>query len=175
MPITEINYSEFNQEKFINEYWQKQPLLIRSLFPKNLALISPEELAGLACEQGIESRIVRESVEKGRLNWALEHGPFDEAIFQNLPDQSWTLLVQSVDHWNQGVNQLLTPFRFLPAHILDDVMVSFAPKGGGVGPHFDYYDVFLVQGLGSRQWRVGQECDENTPAKVSKQLLIIDQ
>jgi 50S ribosomal protein L16 3-hydroxylase len=175
MSITEIAYSEFSKEKFLKDYWQKKPLLIRAFLPENLALISPEELAGLACEEGIESRIVRKSIEQGRESWSLEHGPFEEYIFEELPDKSWTLLVQSVDHWNHEVNELLTPFRFLPAHILDDIMVSFAPKGGGVGPHFDYYDVFLVQGLGSREWRIGQECDENTSAKVSKQLLILDE
>lgn len=174
MKIIEINGADFDQTKFVQHFWQQQPLLIRSLFSKELALINPEELAGLACEDEIESRIVSEVYAEGKTTWQVENGPFEEDRFQELPDEKWSLLVQSADHWSPDVHELLTSFRFLPAHILDDVMVSFAPQGGGVGPHFDYYDVFLVQGLGSRRWQIGQSCDESTSVSVTSQLLILD-
>ena len=139
--------------QFLREYWQKKPLLIRAAMPGFTGLLSPEELAGMACEEDVESRLVTQA--KGR--WRLEQGPFDEARFGRLPKKNWTLLVQNVNHHLQSAADLLRQFNFIPHARLDDLMVSYAPDGGGVGPHFDSYDVFLLQGQGKRLWRVSEQ------------------
>jgi len=136
---------------FLARHWQKTPLLIRRAIPGWTSPITPDELAGLACEDGVESRLVT----RRRGKWAVRHGPFDEADFGKLPATDWTLLVQGVDLWEPEVAALRERFRFVPDWRLDDVMVSYAPPGGGVGPHVDQYDVFLLQGLGRRRWRIG--------------------
>lgn len=140
--------------QFIEEYWQKKPLLVRNAFPGFGDMLSPDELAGLACEEDVQSRMVLNS----RGKWKLEHGPFAEDRFARLPKKDWSLLVQGVNHHLPKADELLHEFDFIPRARLDDLMVSFAPDGGGVGPHFDSYDVFLLQGLGQRLWRIsGQE------------------
>lgn len=140
---------------FLRDYWQKKPLLIRGAMPGFNGLLSSEELAGLACEEDVESRLVTQS--KGR--WRLEQGPFDEGRFGKLPKKGWTLLVQNVNHFVQQAADLLREFDFIPHARLDDLMVSYAPDGGGVGPHFDSYDVFLLQGQGQRLWRISEQQD----------------
>lgn len=120
--------------------------------------IEPDELAGLACADEVESRLIMVGDESLKL----EHGPMPEDRFSRLGREPWTLLVQAVDHHVPAVAALLDPFRFVPNWRIDDVMVSYAVKGGGVGPHFDQYDVFLVQGLGKRRWQVGGKCDHAT-------------
>ncbi len=149
--------------RFLEEYWQKKPLLIRQGLPGFQCPVSPDELAGLACEEAVESRIVLET-DQGR-PWQLRHGPFDESTFSTLPDTPWTLLVQGLDHWVPEISDLLDHFRFIPNWRIDDIMASYAPAGGSVGPHFDYYDVFLVQARGQRRWQVGGQCD-STSARV---------
>lgn len=139
---------------FFKKYWQKQPLLIKNSKILPQQLISPEELAGLACEEGVEGRLILE--RGGRHPWELRHGPFQESDFTSLPQDSWTLLVQGVEQWVPEVYRLLETFRFLPNWRIDDVMVSFSPRLGSVGPHLDNYDVFLLQGLGRREWRIGR-------------------
>lgn len=137
--------------RFLREHWQKAPLLVRAAFPRFRDPISPDELAGLSCEHGVESRIVRE--EGGARPWELTWGPHPEARFASLPERGWTLLVQEVNRWVPKAALLLDRFAFLPNVRVDDVMVSFAAPGGNVGPHVDSYDVFLVQGRGERRWR----------------------
>ena len=137
---------------FLRDYWQKRPLLIRQAFPGFESPISPEDLAGLACEEAALSRIVLH--DRGRDRWELRTGPFDEAMFPDLPRQDWTLLVQDVDKWDMDIRALLESFRFLPAWRLDDIMVSFAAPGGSVGAHVDQYDVFLLQAQGHRRWQI---------------------
>lgn len=141
--------------QFLQEYWQKKPLLIRSAMPGFIGVLSAEELAGLACEEDVQSRLVTRP--KGK--WQLEQGPFDEARFARLPAKNWTLLVQGVNQHLQEAAELLQWFDFIPHARLDDLMVSYAPDGGGVGPHFDSYDVFLLQGQGKRLWRVSEQQD----------------
>jgi 50S ribosomal protein L16 3-hydroxylase len=136
---------------FLAAHWQKRPLLIRGAMPGWKSPLTPDELAGLACEEEVESRIV--SHARGR--WSVRHGPFEEADFARLPTRDWTLLVQGVDRWIEPVAALRRRFRFVPDWRVDDVMVSYAPPGGGVGAHVDAYDVFLLQGLGRRRWRIG--------------------
>lgn len=103
----------------------------------------------------------------------MQHGPFDEQDFLSLKDNDWTLLVQAVDLWLPSVAKLKTPFGFLPRWRMDDVMVSYATDGAGVGPHFDHYDVFLIQGLGRRRWRVGERCDQHTPLITESGMKIL--
>ena len=129
-------------ETFIAEYWHKKPLLIRNAFTDFQAPISPDELAGLACENEVESRLLIETPASG--DWQLKHGPFEESLFSELPKDHWTLLVQAVDHWVPEAADFIEQFRFIPSWRLDDLMISYASKGGGVGPHYDNYDVFLL-------------------------------
>jgi len=146
-------------DAFLRDQWQKKPLLIRGAWAEWSNPLGPDELAGLACEEGVESRLVQRAAD----GWTLEHGAFPESRFGTLHEANWTLLVQAVDQFVPAVAALIEPFRFVPDWRIDDVMVSLAARGGGVGPHFDQYDVFLVQGLGRRRWRIGAVCDANTP------------
>lgn len=162
-------------EEFLAKYWQKKPLLIKQAIPNFKGLLSPDELAGLACEDEVQSRIVEEI--KGK--WHASHGPFDDEDFAQLPenpspDHRWTLLVQSVNHHLPEAAELLQQFNFIPHARLDDLMVSYAPDGGGVGPHFDSYDVFLLQGQGKRLWRISEQTDleiiEGAPLRILKRF-----
>ena len=138
-------------DRFMREYWQKRPLLVRGALPDLVDPLTPEELAGLACEDGVESRIVRE--RGGAHPWEVAWGPHREAFFASLPERGWTLLVQELNRHVPEAALLLERFAFVPNVRVDDVMVSFAASGGSVGAHLDSYDVFLVQGLGERRWR----------------------
>lgn len=155
---TALQLEGFDSGSFLRDFWQKKPLLIRQAWKPWRNPLEPDELAGLACEDAVESRLV---VRKGDI-WELEHGPFAEERFSRLGKEGWTLLVQAVDQYVPEVAALLEPFRFVPNWRIDDVMVSYAADGGGVGPHFDQYDVFLVQGLGKRRWRIGGRCDRTS-------------
>jgi 50S ribosomal protein L16 3-hydroxylase len=135
--------------RFLREYWQKKPLLVRGAFPAWKDPISPDELAGLACEDEVESRIVQ---GKGK-RWEVAWGPHPESRFSKLPEREWTLLVQEVNRWVPDAALLLDHFSWIPNVRVDDVMVSYAEPGGSVGPHLDSYDVFLLQGLGERRWQ----------------------
>ncbi|QGZ30899.1 cupin domain-containing protein [Stutzerimonas stutzeri] len=156
--------------EFLRDYWQKKPLLIRQAIPAFESPISPDELAGLSLEEEVESRLV---IEHGEHPWELRRGPFGEETYQNLPERDWTLLVQAVDQLVPEVAELIEHFRFLPNWRIDDVMVSFAAPGGGVGPHFDNYDVFLLQAHGQRRWRLGQMCDSDSPLLAHADLRIL--
>lgn len=153
-------------KQFLTEYWQKKPLLVRQAIPGFEGLLSPEELAGLACEEDVQSRLIL--WQKGK--WSVEHGPIEETRFSKLPERDWTLLVQEVNHHLEEASDLLQAFDFIPYARLDDLMVSYAPDGGGVGPHFDSYDVFLLQGQGKRKWRISQQTDlglvEDAPLRI---------
>lgn len=154
---------------FLKRYWQREPLLLRQAFPQFRDPITPEELAGLACEQEVESRLVFTEPA----NWRLRNGPFIERDFTSLPERDWTLLVQAVDQWVPQVKQLMQSVPFLPSWRIDDIMISYATAGGGVGPHFDYYDVFLVQGQGSRVWRTGQRCTAQDELRTDSGLKLL--
>src|SRR5690606_10284937 len=144
---------------FLRDYWQKRPLLVRNAFPGFESPLSPEDLAGLACEELALSRIVMHDRERDR--WQLRTGPFPEELFPTLPHHDWTLLVQDVDKWDADVAALLPQFGFLPRWRIDDVMVSFAAPGGSVGAHVDQYDVFLLQAQGHRRWQI--DAGDNPP------------
>ncbi len=138
-------------ERFLSDYWQKRPLLMRGALRRFDFPLTPEELAGLACEEEVESRLVQQHPQN---RWSLRHGPFTENDFLALPENHWTLLVQDVDKHLPAAARLLQAFDFLPSWRFDDVMVSYAVPGGSVGPHIDTYDVFLVQGMGGRRWKI---------------------
>ncbi|XOV89143.1 MAG: cupin domain-containing protein [Pseudomonadota bacterium] len=158
--------------QFLAEYWQTRPLLLAGAIPDPAFPLTPDELAGLALEEDVESRIV---LEEGPLGpWELRVGPFAEEDFRGLPDTRWTLLVQAVDLWVPEVRSLLRHFDFLPPWRLDDIMVSYAPAGGSVGPHFDHYDVFLLQVRGHRRWQIGPACDAATPLRTDTELRILE-
>ena len=140
------------QQQFLEQYWQKKPLLIRQAFPNFESPISPDELAGLAYEPEIESRLI---VEHGPESiWQVIQGPLSDADFEHLTESHWTLLVQDVDKHVPETQSIIAPFRFIPDWRRDDLMISYAPIHGSVGPHTDGYDVFLLQGLGTRKWQV---------------------
>ena len=157
-----MQFSNFDIDHFLAEHWQKKPLLIRNPWTEWRNPVTPDELGGLACEDHIESRLITQSQEAEHHNWEAENGPLPEDRFSQLHKAPWTLLVQAVDQIVPDVAALITPFRFIPDWRIDDVMVSYASDGGGVGPHFDHYDVFLIQGLGRRRWQLGGRCDDST-------------
>ena len=144
---------------FLREYWQQKPLLIRNAFADFSSPLTPDDLAGLACEDFALSRLVTHDPASDQ--WSLRNGPFAEADFAKLPESHWSLLVQDVDKWDADVAGLLSHFDFLPSWRVDDVMVSYAEDGGSVGAHVDQYDVFLIQGLGRRRWQIST--DANAP------------
>ena len=146
---------------FLANYWQQKPLLIRGAIPDFVSPIDPDELAGLACEPGVEARLVEENGPDGP--WQVSHGPFDDATFERLSEGHWSLLVQAVDHYVPSIAALMDEFDFLPRWRLDDIMVSYAPPGGSVGPHIDQYDVFLLQASGHRRWQLGGKQPGNAP------------
>ena len=138
--------------RFLREYWQKKPLLIRQAFPDFVTPVEPEDLAGLACENGVLARLIEH--DKANDAWQVRHGPFEEDVFPALPHHDWTLLVQDVDKWDADIRALIERFAFLPRWRIDDIMISFAATGGSVGAHVDQYDVFLLQSHGHRRWQI---------------------
>ncbi|WP_413402195.1 JmjC domain-containing protein [Pseudoalteromonas sp. KJ71-7] len=145
----QLKINELSEQAFLNQYWQKKPLLIKRGFSDFKDPLDANELAGLAMEDSIESRIITNHNQQ----WQSHQGPFED--FEILTDEHSTLLVQAVDHWHPEAAQLLEPFRFIPNWRIDDLMISYSTPGGGVGPHLDQYDVFIIQGEGKRHWRVG--------------------
>lgn len=146
---------------FLRDYWQKRPLLIRNAFAGFQSPVQPEDLAGLACENGVLARLIEH--DRSTDGWRVRTGPFQESVFPALPEKDWTLLVQDVDKWDPDVRALIAHFDFLPRWRMDDVMISFAATGGSVGAHVDQYDVFLLQGQGHRRWQI--DASESTRGK----------
>lgn len=148
---------ELNLEinEFLDTFWQKKPTVIKQGFIDFEDPILPDEIAGLAMEEEVESRLVYQ--EDGK--WQAESGPFTS--FEKMEQDGTSLLVQAVDHWHEDAQQLVRPFRFLPNWRIDDLMISYSTPKGGVGPHIDNYDVFIIQGLGKRHWRVGDKKEHN--------------
>lgn len=143
---------KLSHEEFLKKYWQKKPVLIRGAFPSPQSVISPDELAGMCCDEGIESRLI---IEKGGKHpWELRRGPFTPQTFKKLPKTNWTFLVNGVDRFVPSVNGVLDLFSFIPFWRIDDVMFSYAVDKGNVGAHVDNYDVFLVQMFGTRRWMI---------------------
>lgn len=147
--------------EFYKTYWNKQPFIVKGAISDDVlsGLIPADELAGLSLDEDVRSRIVK--VGETPQDWICEHGPFDEDYFSELPEENWSLLVQNVEKLHPPTADIITPFGFSPKWLIDDVMVSYSVPGGGVGPHFDSYHVFLIQGQGRRAWKLGREAIKN--------------
>jgi len=161
-------------EDFLDQYWQKKPLLIRKAFPDMQSPLSSDELAGLACEEHVNSRIVlsgSDASAETSENWQVEFGPFDEARFASLPDTNWSLLVSDVERHLPETKSLLNAFRFISDWRIDDLMISYAPAGGSVGAHTDAYDVFLIQLSGQRLWKISEHFDKEILSDIDLCIL----
>lgn len=144
-----LNLEQMTEQEFLTKYWQKKPVVIKQGFKNFEDPISADEIAGIAMEENVQSRLVY----KKEKQWQAEFGPFQS--YEHLGERDWSLIVQALDNFSEEAAELIEPFRFLPHWRLDDLMVSFATPGGSVGPHIDNYDVFICQGSGKRNWRVG--------------------
>lgn len=154
-----IQFNDTDLTIFLQQFWQKKPLVLRGALPDFTPPVSAEELAGLSLEDEVESRIV---IQHGEKDYKLLKGPFTEKTYQSLPDENWTLLIQGMDRLVPEVTDILNDFDFLPRWRIDDIMISYATTGGNVGPHFDHYDVFLLQAAGKRRWQLtSQDCVED--------------
>ena len=158
-------------EQFLAEYWQKKPLLVRNGLPEIVGLLEPQDVQELALEEHASARLIRQK-DRNPNEWHVKSSPLTKGDFQKLP-KLWTLLVQAVDHYSFDLSELWKKFPFIPQWRRDDIMVSYAPKGGSVGKHFDFYDVFLVQGHGHRRWQLGQMCDVNTAFVPNQPLKLL--
>ena len=160
-------------QQFLRDYWQKKPLLIRQAIPGFAGLLDPRQLIELACNEDAQARLVTQ--QRGK--FGLRGAPFGAGDFAGLSKKGqWSVLVQGVNHFLPQAAELLKRFDFIPHARLDDLMVSYAPKGGGVGPHFDIYDVFLLQGYGHRRWQISTQQDrtliEGAPLRVLKDFKV---
>lgn len=142
-------------DQFLKEYWQKKPLFVKNAFPNFKDPVSPDEIAGYSCEEEIPSRMVLE--DGGVRPWELRLGPFKESDFAKLPEKNWVLLLNDFEKFLPQLRSLSDPFKFIPEWRLDDVQVSYAVDGGNVGAHWDDYDVFLIQGMGKKHWRISYD------------------
>ena len=163
--------SKIDYQNFLDKYWQLDAFLFKQAFNGLDNIVDGNELASLACEEQVESRII--SGHGLTDDWQCQHGPFSEKKFKTLGDCNWTLLIQGLDQWNARAAKLLDEFTFLPKWRLEDIMASYAPIGGGVGPHFDYYDVFLIQVSGTREWQLGQNCDNTSRLQNNDEVKLL--
>jgi len=170
VPSFSVLLGGISATRFFAEYWQKKPLLVRGAVPFLDRVLDQDGLLELACRDDAESRLVRPV----RGNWQREIGPFEPERLTRLPKRNWSLLVSGVNMLVAEADALLNAFNFVPYARLDDLMVSFAPPGGGVGPHFDSYDVFLIQGQGHRRWEISGQDDlelvEDCPLRILKRF-----
>ena len=166
---------DITSEKFLSEYWQKKPLLIKQGLPQLVGMFEPDDMLELALDEDASARLLTQAPSKpsDAPQWQLKKSPLTEADFDNLPAQ-WTVLVQNLEQWSPELGQLWQAFDFIPQWQRDDIMVSYAPKGGSVGKHYDDYDVFLAQGFGHRRWQLGKFCDENTEFIEGQPIRIFD-
>lgn len=158
-------------EQFLSEYWQKKPLLVRNAMPEIANLLEPDDVMELALEEHVTARLIKQK-DRDPNQWSVKSSPLLKADFQKMP-KLWTLLVQAVDHYSFDLSEMWKKFPFIPQWRRDDIMVSYAPQGGSVGKHFDFYDVFLVQGYGHRRWQLGQMCDAETALVPGQPLKLL--
>ena len=164
---------DMDSREFVQLYWQKKPCVLRNAIPDFESIISPEELAGLACEEDVHCRLVME--KGGEHPWQLRYGPFEEQDFLDLPESHYSLLVSECEKWIPELTDLIDQFRFIPDWRIDDLMISYAPAGGSVGAHVDQYDVFLLQALGSRRWQYDESRSLNAPVIEGLELAILQE
>ncbi len=157
----------------MQQYWQKKAVFLPATINSLSGIVGADDLMAIACEEDSEARIITGFGMDGP--WACKQGPFNEEVFQSMGGSNWTLLVQGVDQWIEDVNAIMDSFSFLPKWRLEDIMASFAPIGGGVGPHFDYYDVFLLQVSGTREWQLGQMCNDASKLQSNSQVKLLDE
>lgn len=162
-----LNLNQMTQQEFLDEFWQKKPVVIRGGFKDFIDPISADEVAGLAMEEQVESRLVHKTDGQ----WQAAFGPFES--YEHLGSENWSLVVQALDNFSEEAAEMIEPFRFIPHWRLDDLMASFATPGGSVGPHIDNYDVFICQGSGKRRWRVGA-CGEHVQFAAHEALLHVE-
>ncbi|MBF7694347.1 ribosomal protein uL16 3-hydroxylase [Acinetobacter rathckeae] len=158
-------------ETFLREYWQKKPLLVRNALPELATLLEPSDIQELALEEHVTARLILQQ-GKAHDQWQTKNSPLKTKDFKKLP-KYWTLLVQAVDQHSLELAEMWQKFSFIPQWRRDDIMVSYAPQGGSVGKHFDFYDVFLVQGYGERRWQLGQMCDATSPLVPNQPLKLL--
>ncbi|WP_301098238.1 cupin domain-containing protein [Otariodibacter sp.] len=160
-------------EDFLQNYWQKQPLLIRNGLPQIVGLFEPQDIIELAQEEDVTSRLIKTYQTKDGDKWSLKRSPLSVKDFDDLPER-WSVLVQNLEQWSPELGTLWQAFSFLPQWQRDDIMVSYAQAGGSVGKHYDEYDVFLVQGYGHRRWQLGKWCDPSTEFQPNQPIRIFD-
>lgn len=158
-------------EQFLAEYWQKKPLLVRNAMPEIVGLLEPNDVMELALDENVTARLIKQK-DRDPNQWSVKSSPLLKADFQKMP-KLWSVLVQAVDHYSFDLAALWKKFPFIPQWRRDDIMVSYAPQGGSVGKHFDFYDVFLVQGHGHRRWQLGQMCDADTEFLPNQPLKLL--
>lgn len=158
-------------EQFLSEYWQKKPLLVRNALPEVINILEPDDVKELALDETVTARLIKQK-DKDQNQWTVKSSPLIKGDFQKLP-KLWTLLVQAIDHYSFDMSEMWKKFPFIPQWRRDDIMVSYAPKGGSVGKHFDFYDVFLVQGYGHRRWQLGQMCNTETEFVAGQPLKLL--
>lgn len=158
-------------EQFLAEYWQKKPLLVRNAIPEIANILEPNDVLELALDENVTARLIKQK-DRDPNQWSVKSSPLLKADFQKMP-KLWTLLVQAIDHYSFDLAAMWKKFPFIPQWRRDDIMVSYAPQGGSVGKHFDFYDVFLVQGYGHRRWQLGQMCDAETDFVVGQPLKLL--
>ena len=158
-------------EQFLLEYWQKKPLLVRNALPEIADILVPNDVMELALDENVTARLIKQK-DKDPKQWTVKNSPLIKGDFQKMP-KLWTLLVQAVDHYSFDLAELWKKFPFIPQWRRDDIMVSYAPQGGSVGQHFDFYYVFLVQGFGHRRWQLGQMCDAESEYVAGQPLKLL--
>ncbi len=163
----------FDSDEFVSRYWQKQPCLLRNAFADFQSPVSPEELAGLSCEADVHCRLVIENGDDGP--WQPRYGPFEEDDFLKLPDSGYSLLVSECEKWMPEFEDLVRQFNFIPGWRFYDLMISYAPPGGSVGPHIDEYDVFLLQAMGTRRWKYNDSRIDNPRLIAGLDLAILEE
>ncbi|QLB12629.1 50S ribosomal protein L16 3-hydroxylase [Bisgaardia hudsonensis] len=157
-------------EIFLRDYWQKKPLFIKNGLPQIVGLFEPDDIIELSQSEDVTSRLLKQISED---KWTLKISPLNKKDFRDLP-KKWSVLVQNMEQWSTELGELWNAFGFIPQWQRDDIMVSYAPKGGSVGKHYDEYDVFLVQGYGHRRWQLGKWCDPSTSFKENQPIRIFD-
>ena len=168
--MSQALFGDLSIQDFLKQHWQQKPLLVRNAFQLPELSFDAGELAGLACDTEAPARIV---IEHGEKPWQLKQGPFQEKDFTSLPDTNWTLLVNDIETYFPELSEFIEPFRFIPDWRIDDLMISYAPDQGSVGPHVDDYDVFLIQLDGTRRWSIDENPDFDHSAIEGPELKIL--
>lgn len=168
-----MNYclpNEITPEIFLRDYWQKKPLVVRNALPQIVGMFEPADIFELATNEEATARLVKQYTDD---DWRVKLGGITEADLADVPEK-WSVLVQNMEQRSEELGEMWNAFGFIPQWQRDDIMVSYAPKGGSVGKHYDEYDVFLVQGYGHRRWQVGKWCDPSTEFKPNQPIRIFD-